>query len=289
MGLASYTEEDLIIFNYELDDISLQGGSATVTLGTPAKVGLDYFEIPFSTEGAQVYYGIYSAELFSDVFGEATGSEFVEIALQSMYGEAMANVVTEKSGIIAPHIPQYETYYAGTLEPMNANTDYVVFAFAVDAAGNCGEVTKATVKTSDYVISDAVAITSLTASVTPGETEGADGLATLRAAVTGNPVKLYYRIDLCDMSATDHTYKPSVSEGIMADVKESIASALGGDWHWTAVPVSAENYADGTITFEEYLGNGRTRIVHAFVQDASGVFSTIAVSEQFYDAAQRVE
>lgn len=287
--LASYSETDLITYNYELAEISLQGGSAAVTLGTPTKVGLDYFEIPFSTEGAQVYYGIYSAEMFSDVFGEATGAEFVEIALQSMYGQSMANVAAGKSGVIAPYIPEYETYYAGTLEPMTANTDYVVFAFAVDAAGKCGEVTTTTVKTSDYVISDAVAITSLTASVTPGETEGADGLATLRAAVTGNPVKLYYRIDLCDVSATDHAYNPAVSEGIMADVKESIASAMGGDWHWTAVPVSAENYADGTITFEEYLGNGRTRIVHAFVQDASGVFSTIAVSETFFDASQRVE
>ena len=138
-------------------------------------------------------------------------------------------------------------------------------------------------------VSTRASVTSLTASVTPGETEGADGLATLRAAVTGNPVKLYYRIDLCDVSATDHAYNPAVSEGIMADVRESIASAMGGDWHWTAVPVSAENYADGTITFEEYLGNGRTRIVHAFVQDASGVFSTIAVSETFFDASQRLQ
>ena len=292
-SLDSYTEADLITYKYELAEISLQGGTAAVTLGTPANVGLDYFEIPFSTEGAQVYYGIYSAELFSEVFGEVTGTEFIELALQTMNGFPLANVATGKSGVIAPSIPEYEDYYTGTIADesfkITANTEYVVFAFAVDADGNCGEVTKTTVKTNDYVISDAVAITSLTASVTPGDTEGADGLATLRAAVTGNPVKLYYRIDLCDMSATDHTYNPSVSEGIMTDVKESIASALGGDWHWKAVPVSAENYADGTITFEEYLGNGRTRIVHAFVQDASGVFSTIAVSGQFYDAAQRAE
>jgi outer membrane murein-binding lipoprotein Lpp len=292
-SLDSYTEADLITYNYELAEISLQGGTAAVTLGTPANVGLDYFEIPFSTEGAQVYYGIYSAELFSEVFGEVTGTEFIELALQTMNGFPLANVATGKSGVIAPSIPEYEDYYTGTIADesfkITANTEYVVFAFAVDADGNCGEVTKTTVKTNDYVISDAVAITSLTASVTPGETEGADGLATLRAAVTGNPVKLYYRIDLCDVSATDHAYKPSVSEGIMADVKESIASALGGDWHWKIIPISADNYTDGKITFEEYLGNGRTRIVHAFVQDASGVFSTIAVSETFFDASQRAE
>lgn len=278
------TDADMITYNFTLTDIQFVGGTASVELGDPTNVGLDYFEVPFTSGGSRVYYGIYSKEAMA-MF---EGANLVEVALTPSYtGESYAFSTDQKSGVFAPVKPMYEEYYAGNMEPIVANTEYVVWAFAVDADGKCGEVVQKEVKTNNYTIVEDMAINELTVSVEGSEDEYTDGVATLRATVTGNPVKLYYRIDICDSGEPDYEYDETVAAEIMSDEIASIGSAYQGDWRWSKVELTAENYTGGVVTFTEYLGNERTRIVHAFLQDANGNFSHLEASPTFFDELKR--
>ena len=280
---STYCFSDILVYNYKLNDIELVGGSATVELSDPANISQNSFEVPYTAQNAErVYYGIISKEAYEEWFEGAEGADFVEAAIDAYF----TLPVNDASDVLAP------AYHDGfgciidtNYEPVGPGSDYVVYAFAVDAAGKCGAVDVVEVSTKAIVIVDAEVLSASKGVVTV-EPE----LATWTFDVVGTPVNVYYNKNFCDVSKEDHTDDSAAVKAQFTDEVAQIKLALDpndANATWLVKEVGPNDIVDGKITLSADLGNGRTYMFRVMLEDAEGRFSHITFSDTFYDESQR--
>ena len=264
---SEYTEEDVLVYNYDLATLTLNG-EATVVLQEPKNVTYGYFEVPFSSDKAEcVYYSIMPKdEAITDV----------EDLLDYTW---MLSKTTAKDGVFAPMTqPEEYGYFDSFRDAINKDSEYTVVAFAVESNGACGSVVTMDVKTKDVEFSDALSVSVVGSSN--------NGLASAEFTISGPAVKLYYYVNL-DMFV--ETYFTDVQA-----VKELAWEGLSGEWRVTkdnfeytigVLDLTAENMIDGKVKINDfqYVGNAKERVVLAFVQDKDGKISNVVKSATFVD------
>ena len=278
---STYCFSDILVYSYKLNDIELVGGSATVELSDPANISQNSFEVPYTAQNAErVYYGIITKEMYEEWFEGAEGADFVEAAMDAYFTKAVDAV----SGVLAPIYDDMEGYVADTgKEAVGPGTDYVVYAFAFDADGKCGAVDVVEVSTKAIVIAAADVLSGSKGAVTI-ESEW----ATWTFDVVGTPVNIYYNKNVCDNSS--YVVDVDAFHNKYGNTLDQVKTALDPNdpsATWLLMPVNSANFADGKVSVGMDVGNGRTFMFRAILEDAEGRFSEVVFSDPFFDESQR--
>ena len=265
---TDYTVDDLIYFepSIELPEVTL-GGDATVTIASHEAL-YNGVKVSGETTGDRVYYGVVESGMY-DVTDPNIGADL----LHNLYMFS----TTDDTNF------EYEinTTISDSSAELRPETEYELLTFAVSPDGKCGNVVSLAFKTTAIETTDAIAITSIEASAS-------NEVATATFTITGDAKALYYGMYLTSqVPTTDAEYA--------AFIKQVKMDYFTGGYKVTRVELDEKNLVNGNITLvgdsTNYsdplaVGNGRPRVIFAFVQDADGKISEIVKSNEFHDATQ---